>query len=150
MKVRKAKITDAKAICSLVSFYAELDKMLFRSLSDIYENIQAFTIAQVNEEVVGTCALQVVWSDLAEIKSLSVKDKSRSTGIGKGLVQAACQQARELGITRIFALTLEPAFFIKLGFDVVEKDKLPMKVWSDCARCGKQDHCDEIAVMRQL
>jgi len=25
-----------------------------------------------------------------------------------------------------------------------------MKVWSDCARCPKQDHCDEIAMVRSL
>ena len=48
------------------------------------------------------------------------------------------------------ALTYEQAFFAKLGFDVVAKEQLPLKVWSDCVRCPKRDNCDEIAVVRTL
>ncbi|RKY20873.1 MAG: GNAT family N-acetyltransferase, partial [Planctomycetota bacterium] len=36
MKVRIAKIPDVKAIYSLINSYAEQDKMLFRSMADIY------------------------------------------------------------------------------------------------------------------
>ena len=68
MKLRNPKITDAKAIHSLISRYAELDMMLFRSLGDIYENLQIFKVAEVDGAVVGCCALQIDWSDLAEIK----------------------------------------------------------------------------------
>lgn len=50
----------------------------------------------------------------------------------------------------MFALTLEPRFFERVGFDVLDKDELPMKVWSDCARCPKQQECDEIAVAKSL
>ena len=51
---------------------------------------------------------------------------------------------------RVFALTLEPTFFDRVGFEVVSKDDLPMKVWSDCARCPKQQNCDEIAVAKMV
>ena len=34
--------------------------------------------------------------------------------------------------------------------DIVEKADLPMKVWSDCARCPKQQECDEIAVAKAV
>jgi amino-acid N-acetyltransferase len=64
------------------------------------------------------------------------------------LVTTAIEQSSLLGVPRVFALTLEPDFFEKLGFKVVEKETLPMKVWSDCARCPKQDNCDEIAVIK--
>jgi amino-acid N-acetyltransferase len=66
------------------------------------------------------------------------------------LVTAVVDQARQLGLPRVFALTLEPGFFQKLGFTVVTKEALPMKVWSDCARCPKQQECDEIALVRSL
>jgi amino-acid N-acetyltransferase len=124
--------------------------MLFRPLADIYENLQAFTVAELDGNVVGCCALQIIWSDLAEIKSLAVDEAHKDKGIGKMLVAAATEQARQLGLPRVFALTLNPAFFEKLGFSVVEKDKLPMKVWSDCAKCPKQQNCDEIAVIKKL
>ena len=150
MKVRNAKITDAKAIYALISSYAERDKMLFRSLADIYENLQTFTIVELDGNVVGCCALQVIWSDLAEIKSLAVDETTTGAGVGKMLVAVAIEQAHQLGLPRIFALTLNPDFFEKLGFKIIEKDSLPMKVWSDCAKCPKQQNCDEIAVIKKL
>ena len=150
MNVRSAKISDVEAISSLINSYAERDRMLFRSLADIYENLQAFTVAELDGKVVGCCALQIIWSDLAEIKSLAVDEANTDKGLGKMLVAAATEQARQLGLPRVFALTLNPAFFEKLGFSVVEKDTLPMKVWSDCAKCPKQQNCDEIAVIKKL
>jgi len=150
MKVRSAKITDARAIYALINSYAERDKMLFRSMADIYENLQTFAVTELNGKVVGCCALQIIWSDLAEIKSLAVDEANTGTGVGKMLVTAAVEQAHQLGLPRVFALTLDPAFFEKLGFEAIEKDKLPMKVWSNCAKCPKQQNCDEIAVIKTV
>lgn len=134
----------------MINQYAELDKMLFRSMADIYENLQSFYVAEVDGEVVGCCALQIVWSDLAEVKSLAVDEANIGAGAGKMLVGAAVEQARELGISQVFALTLTTDFFEKMGFEIVERDCLPMKVWSDCAKCPKQENCDEIAVLKVL
>ena len=150
MKVRSAKISDAKAICSLINYYAEHDKMLFRSLAEIYENLQTFSVAEDKGVVIGCCALEVIWSDLAEIKSLAIAPEHRNRGVGTRLVTTILSQARQLGVPQVFALTLEPGFFQKLGFTVVAKEALPMKVWSDCARCPKQQECDEVAVVKSL
>ncbi len=148
MNIRSAKISDVKAIHALINSYAERDRMLFRSVADIYENLQCFNVAELDGSVVGCCALEIVWSDLAEIKSLAVDETNREKGIGRMLVAAAAEQAAALGVPRVFALTLEPEFFLKSGFEIVEKETLPMKVWSDCARCPKQQDCDETAVIR--
>jgi amino-acid N-acetyltransferase len=150
MKVRSAKITDAKAIHLLINSYAEQNKMLFRSMADIYENLQSFLVAELDGRVVGCCALQVIWSDLAEIKSLAVDEANINKGVGKSLVAAAVEKAALLGAPQVFALTLYPDFFAKQGFEVIQKDKLPMKVWSDCAKCSKQQNCDEIAVIKEI
>jgi amino-acid N-acetyltransferase len=150
MNVRSAKISDAKAINALISSYAEMDRMLFRSLADIYENLQTFIVAELDGNIVGCCALEVIWADLAEIKSLAIDESYKGKGIGTGLVAAAVEQAAKLGVAKVFALTLEPTFFEKSGFAIVEKDTLPMKVWSDCARCPKQQNCDEIAVIKNV
>lgn len=146
MTIRNAKISDAKAISALINCYAEHDKMLFRSLADIYENLQTFLVADDDGAIIGCCALEVIWADLAEIKSLAVAPAHIGCGIGRLLVTNALEQARRLGVARVFALTLEPKFFARLGFDTITRDELPMKVWSDCARCPKQQECDEIAV----
>ena len=150
MNVRSAKILDVEAIHALISSYAERDRMLFRSIADIYENLQCFSVAELDGEVVGCCSLEIVWADLAEIKSLAIDEGRKQKGIGRMLVAAASQQAVALGVPKVFALTLEPDFFLKSGFEIVEKTALPMKVWSDCARCPKQQNCDEIAVVRDV
>jgi len=156
MKIRSAKIADVKAIHRLINSYAERDRMLFRSKTDIYENLQSFTVAESDDKmdstgsplIIGCCGLQIIWSDLAEIRSLAVKRTKAKSGAGKMLVKEALKKAKRLGLKRVFALTLEPEFFEKLGFERIEKDSLPMKVWRDCARCPKQQNCDETAVIK--
>ncbi len=150
MDIRSAKTSDVKAIHALVNSYAEQDRMLFRSIADIYKNLQAFIVAELDDNIVGCCALEIVWSDLAEIKSLAVDETNTDKGVGKMLATAALERAAQFGVPRVFALTLEPDFFRKMGFEVVEKETLPMKVWSDCARCPKQQDCDEIAVIKTV
>jgi amino-acid N-acetyltransferase len=150
MSIRNATVKDVEAIYSLISQYAQLDKMLFRSKAYIFDNLQMFSVAEVDGQVVGCCTLAVIWSDLAELKSLAVAEKYQNKGIGKALVEKAVEQAKNLGVEKVFALTLEPAFFEKQGFSVVDKKALPMKVWSDCARCPKQENCDEIALEKIL
>ena len=150
MNIRNAKISDVKAIYGLINYYAERDKMLFRSLADIYENLQTFTVAELDSKVVGCCALEVIWSDLAEIKSLAVDKDHTGRGIGKMLVTAAIEKACQLGLPRVFALTLSPQFLEKMGFEIIAMDSLPMKVWKDCARCPKQQNCDETALIKQV
>jgi len=119
-------------------------------LTEVYEKLQMFLVAEVDGRIVGCCALEIIWSDLAEIKSLAVASDQRGRGIGRRLVAGAVEESRQLGVPRVFALTLEPAFFTQVGFEVIEKDDLPMKVWSDCARCPKQQECDEIAMIRDV
>jgi amino-acid N-acetyltransferase len=150
MNTRSAKISDVKAIHALISSYAERDRMLARSITDIYENLQTFIVSEDNNNIIGCCALEIIWSDLSEIKSLAVNEQNKEKGVGKMLVTAALEQAAQLGVPKVFALTLEPGFFEKLGFEMVKKETLPMKVWSDCAKCPKQDHCDEIAVLKNI
>ncbi len=150
MIVRDAQIKDVKRIHELISSYAELDRMLFRSVSAIYETLQIFVVAEVDGRVVGCCALQVLWEDLAEIKSLAVDENYAGRGVGRALVDTCVEKAGKLGLKKVFILTLEPEFFSKVGFTQVEMNTLPMKVWSDCAACPKQDHCDEIAMERHI
>jgi amino-acid N-acetyltransferase len=146
METRNAAVKDVEAIYSLISHYAQFDKMLFRSKAYIFDNLQMYNVAEADGKIVGCCALQVIWADLAEIKSLAVDEKYQNQGIGRALVEKAVEQAKNLGVKKVFALTLVPSFFEKYGFKIVEKKTLPMKVWSDCAKCTKQDNCDETAV----
>lgn len=147
MIIRNAKVSDAQQIHTIISDFAGLDRMLFRSMANIYENLQTFIVAESGGRIVGCVALAVMWADLAEVKSLAVSRDMGGKGVGRMLVNKAVENAKSLGVSKVFALTLEPVFFEKVGFQRVDRKTLPMKVWSDCANCPKQDHCDEIAFM---
>ena len=157
--IRPATIHDVPRIQQIINSHAELGRMLFKSLAQLFEDVRDFAVYQepADEEdgcqpgrVTGCVALTIIWGDLAEIRSLAVDESCRGRGIGKQLVEWCVGEARRLHVRRLFALTYEQRFFEKLAFDVVDKDSLPLKVWSDCVRCPKRDGCDEIAVVRTL
>lgn len=148
--IRKAKISDAKHIHKFVNEFAKKEEMLPRALNDIYECIRDFFIYEEKGTIKGVCALHVLWEDLAEIRSLAVKEEHQGLGIGRSLVKRSLKEARELGVKRVFALTYQPDFFKKLGFHEVDKSKLPHKIWGDCIRCPKFPECDEHAVITQI
>ncbi|MHC4294798.1 MAG: N-acetyltransferase [Planctomycetota bacterium] len=149
--VRPGRLGDAKAICELINYYAERERMLHRSLESIYETLREFFVAiDSDNRVVGCVAVDIFWADLAEVKSLAVAPEAQGRGVGKLLVEAAIEDARKLGAKRLFALTYETEFFARWGFEVVDRQSLPEKVWRECVSCPKVDACDEIAMMLQL
>ena len=148
MKVEKARISDVPQIYELVNSFAEKDEMLPRALSEIYENLRDyFVISDSDDHVIACVALHISWADIAEIKSLAVKEAFHGKGIGARLVKACLNEARELGIPSVFCLTYKPVFFEKQGFRRVDKMELPRKVWTECFRCPKFPDCEELALI---
>ena len=150
MQVEKARIDDVPAIHRLVNFFADKGEMLHRPLSEVYENLRDFFVIRKDEEVAACVALHICWSDLAEIKSLAVREEDQDQGVGKRLAEACIEEARGLGIATLFALTYKPTFFEKLGFKRVDVQELPRKVWGECQRCPKFPNCDETALLLPL
>lgn len=148
--IRKAKVTDVKKIQKLINHYAKRDKMLPRSLNELYENIRDFVVYADGAKVHGCCALHIDWEDLSEIKSLAVAPTKAGTGVGRKLLEECLKEARTLKIKKVFALTYVPGFFKKFGFKIVDKAKLPHKIWSECIKCVYFPGCKEIAVMKEL
>jgi amino-acid N-acetyltransferase len=149
--IRKAIIGDVGRIQSLVNHYASKETMLGLSLSEIYDQIRDFTVAEgPRRALIGVCALHVIWDDLAEIRSLAVDPKIRRRGVGRTLVEHCLEEARGLQIPKVFALTYQAEFFRRIGFARVDKGELPHKVWRDCLKCTKFPHCDETAVLKVL
>lgn len=149
--VRRARVGDAVEIQRLITAFAHRDEMLHRSLGEVYENIRDFYVAlDETGKIVGCGALHVCWSHLAEVKSLAVDERCQGRGYGKQIVLACLEEARELGLKTVFALTYKPGFFERIGFRVVDKSTLPHKVWNECIRCPKFVGCTEIAVVYDL
>ena len=151
--LRKARISDVKTIHRMINMSAAKGEMLSRSLMDMYNSVRDFIVYEDDKEqkIVGVCAMNIVWENLAEIRSLYVDDAWRGNGIGRKLVEFCISEAITLELFRIFALTYQKDFFAKLHFKEVDRTTLPEKIWSDCFRCSKYpDYCDEIAMMIEL
>lgn len=124
--------------------------MLPRALNEIYESMRDFSVYEENGELIGTVALHINWEDLAELRSLAVKEEYMKKGIGAKLVTSCLKEAKELGIARVFALTYQPEFFKKQGFKEIDKTQLPQKIWTDCLKCYKFPDCNEVALIIEL
>ena len=144
--IRKATIEDIKDMQELINFYAKQDRMLPRSLNELYENIRDFFVYEEAGKILGCCALHIAWENLAEVKSLAVGEASQKKGIGAMLVKQALEDAKKLKVKRVFALTYVPSFFERLGFKRIEHAELPHKIWSECIKCVKFPDCAENAL----
>ena len=151
--IRKAVIKDVKAVHSLLNHYADQGLLLPRPLSELYDHLRDYFVLEHDDQghgIQGVCGLGICWEDLAEIKGLAVTDEARGEGFGAQLVEACLEEARTLGLKKVFTLTYIPHFFAELGFKEVEKSSLPHKIWTDCLKCPKFPDCDETALMIEL
>jgi amino-acid N-acetyltransferase len=148
--IRKARVKDAKRMRDLISQFASRGEMLPKSLSELYDQVRDFFVYDQDGTIVGTCALHVSWEDLAEIRSLAVEEEYQGKGVGEALVKACIEEAKQLDVLQIFALTYRCGFFEKLGFTKVDKSGLPHKIWADCLKCQKFPECDEEALLLVL
>jgi amino-acid N-acetyltransferase len=142
---------DVATIRSLIAKYSEEGEMLPKALMEIYEELRDFFVyTGENGEVMGCCALHLFWEDLAEVRSLAVSEPNMGKGIGAALVEACLEEARELGIAKVFTLTDKVTFFEKQGFGQVDRSELPHKIWAACVKCVKFPDCDETALVQML
>jgi amino-acid N-acetyltransferase len=150
LTVRKASMSDIHSLLELINDYAAKGIMLPRTEFEMSENIRDFTLVFSGERLLGCGALHFYSPTMGEVRSLAVHPDAKSQGIGRILVQALEEEARQFHLHSIFAFTYVEKFFARLGFNEVERGELPLKVWKDCLRCPKFQSCDEIAVLKNL
>jgi amino-acid N-acetyltransferase len=120
VELREARTADVEAIRHLVDTYASDRILLSKATVTLFEDIQEFYVAEVDGVIVGCGALHVLWEDLAEVRTLAVDLEYRGRGIGDLLLRRLLQQARHLGVARVFCLTFEVDFFSRHGFAEIE------------------------------
>ena len=149
--IHKATVKDVRVIHSLLQIYGERGELLARPLSELYDHARDFFVYATPEEgVIGCCALQFCWEDLAEIRSLAVHPDHLGEKIGTRLAETAISEATDFRIEKLFTLTYKPDFFKQFDFNIIDRAQLPLKIWSDCMICVKFPDCDEIAMMKKL
>jgi amino-acid N-acetyltransferase len=148
--IRKAELRDVQSLAAMINHYAEQRVMLPRAIVDLYENVWEFTVAEENGVILGCGALKVYSAELAELRSLCVAPGIDGRGVGRRLTEHILDEAESFGLTTVFALTVVPGFFEKMGFREVPRERFPTKVWRDCMQCPKYFQCDEKAMMVDL
>ncbi|HUV50812.1 MAG TPA: N-acetyltransferase [Anaerolineae bacterium] len=150
--IRKAKINDIKAIHRLLNEYGRKGELIPRPLTELYDHLRDFSVCvdDKGKKVMGCCALQFCWEDLAEIRSLAVQPEHTGKNIGSMLTEAALSEAKSYNMKKVFTLTYQPEFFKRYGFVEIDRSKLPLKIWGDCLLCIKFPDCDEIAMMKDI
>jgi amino-acid N-acetyltransferase len=118
--VRRAVTRDVPFIRRMVDNYTLDGRLLAKAWVNLYEDVQEFLVADTGSTVVGCGALHVMWEDLAEVRTLAVDPDHLRTGIGSAILNSLIDQARTLGVQRIFCLTFETSFFERHGFQEIE------------------------------
>jgi amino-acid N-acetyltransferase len=147
MRTRRAKISDAAAIHSLVAHYAAQGLLLPRTEEEIRTNIGHFMVQEQNRQVVSCLSLESCGADLAEIRSIAVDPENRGQGFGARLIASALAEARRRGIARVFAVTHAPQFFERQGFAATVRQSITEKIERDCRTCSQQRTCKLVAVI---
>jgi len=149
--IRKARMEDVPRIQKLLEHSARKGELLARPLGELYDFLRDFVVyLDEQDRTVGCCALHTAWEGLGEIRSLIVEEGVRRQGIGRRLASSCLDEARDLGIRKVFVLTFNADFFKKIGFATVSKSLLPHKIWADCVRCVHFPDCKEEALWMEL
>lgn len=150
--IRKAKVKDIKSIYELLQEYGNSGELLPRPLSELYDHLRDFSVYvdEKDDSVIGCCALQICWDDLAEIRSLAVHPMHVGNKIGSELTESALVEAKSFNIAKVFTLTYRPGFFKRYGFVEIDRSELPLKIWGGCLLCIKFPDCDETAMMKEI
>jgi amino-acid N-acetyltransferase len=149
--IRKAKIHEVPEIRRFLSEFAADGGILPRTLADLYGQLRDYFVYREDAgAIIGVAALHICWAGLGEIRSVAVLPDHRGRGVGSRLVQTCLEEARVLGLSEVFLLTLVPEFFKRFGFKTVSRDELLPIVWADCVNCVKFPDCDEIPMLLEL
>ena len=132
--IRPAKTKDVKSIRNLVDSYAAPGQMLSKETVTLYESVQEFIVAEDNGVLVGCGALHILWEDLAEVRTVAVKENLHKQGIGHKIMEAIIQRARDVGVEKIFCLTFQTEFFGRHGFEVIEGTPVEPSVYDELLR----------------
>ena len=134
IEIRPARTQDIPGIRTLIDTYTLGGRLLNKETVMLYEDVQEFTVAVDGNEVVGCGALHVLWEDLAEVRTVAVVDNLKGQGVGHQILEAIINRARTVGVSRVFCLTFETAFFARHGFEEIHGTPVAPDVYTELLR----------------
>jgi len=115
--VEHADDGDIPSIVALNNLYAPDGLTLHRSHAFVTAHLQDYqVIREADGRVIGQVALDEYSPSLVELVSLAVAPDRHGQGLGRRLIAAAEQLARERGYPELFAISLAEPLFLAMGF----------------------------------
>jgi N-acetylglutamate synthase-like GNAT family acetyltransferase len=115
--VRPARGPDIRPLAELIEPFVKERKLLPRAIDELALLLPNYFVAEAGSRLVGCAALEIYSSKLAELRSLVVVQEYQGHGVGKQLVEACVNRAREERILEVMAVTSSEEFFRSCGFD---------------------------------
>ncbi|WP_457607646.1 N-acetyltransferase [Nitratifractor sp.] len=151
IRYASATLQDIPAMQELVRSEVKEGVILPRSDDEVATNIRSYHLAKEEDELLGYAALHIHSPRIAEIRSLIVAPVHRGRSVGKGLIESALREAKELGVDEVLALTYLPDFFRHMGFEEIPKESIPEhKIWADCIKCIHFPNCHETSLIYKI
>ncbi|MGC8501827.1 N-acetyltransferase [Desulfurella sp.] len=151
IEIVKPTISDCAQMKNLIDKFVKTHVVLPRPIEDIAERIREFFIAKDGSKVIATSSLRIFYPNLAEIRTITIDENYQKQGLGRKLVEKELEEAKALGIEKVFALTTQIEFFKKMDFSLIDKKDLPLKkIWEDCIKCPLFPNCNEEALIINL
>lgn len=115
--IRPASRGDVARIHAFIRPYVAVGRLLERTMEELDVLVADGFVADDAGKIVGFAALEVYSKKLAELRSLAVADEYRRLGLGRKLVAACIERAREKNVLEVMAITSSEEFFRSCGFD---------------------------------
>jgi amino-acid N-acetyltransferase len=161
MRTRLARPEDVSAISRIISQFVAQGLLLPRTPEEVRAHLDRFIVltelvpaldappgaAPATERLLGCVALEPYGKDLAEVRSLAVRQGEQGRGLGGRLLEAALRTARRRKIARVFAVTHAPALFERHGFAAAAREAVPEKIERDCKGCSKRRRCKLVTLV---
>lgn len=136
--IRPAKTADVRAVRDLIDMYAPGGRLLAKNTVTLYEDVQEFTVAEVDGKIAGCGALHVMWEDLGEVRTVAVLPEHKGKGIGGKILNVLEARAHELGLRRLFCLTFETEFFSRHGFKAIHEAPVDASIYAQLLQSGDE------------
>ena len=147
----KPNVLDIEKMQKLVALDVENGNILDRNYNEMATTIRSYTAVKDGDEVIGFIALHIHTIELAEIRSLVVKESYRNHGIAKELIKKAIEEAKFLQLQRLLVLTYKKQLFEFFDFVEIPKESIPeTKIWADCIKCKHFPVCDEVSLVLDI
>ncbi|MDR2981033.1 MAG: amino-acid N-acetyltransferase [Puniceicoccales bacterium] len=127
-QIRPARKKDAQAIHNITKLGVKNEMLLQRTRQYIEQHIEEYYVYEIDESVIGcACLRKYPGKSIVEVGSVYVQSFYQDRGVGKKLVDYAILKARELGASKIFALTTQSYGFFRsvCGFEDGSLSDLP-------------------------